>query len=178
MLVEGASDAAALAALAEIEGRDLTADGVAIVPMGGATSVGRYLQHYGPPGLGLALAGLCDTREEPYVRRGLAAAGIAAGSREETELAGFSVCVLDLEDELVRALGPAGVQRVLAEHGDLRRFHRFQHQPAHRGEPIEAQLRRFLGTTSGRKELYGRRLVLAAGPERAPAPLRAVLSRV
>ncbi|MFC7405909.1 TOPRIM nucleotidyl transferase/hydrolase domain-containing protein [Georgenia alba] len=179
VLVEGTSDATALRTLAELQGRDLAGERVAVVPMGGATSVAKYLQRFGPPGLGLHVVGLCDTREEPFVRRGLAAAGIAeVTSREETERAGFSVCVVDLEDELIRALGPAGVLAVLEEHGDLSRFRRFQRQPAHRREPVAHQLRRFLGTTSGRKALYAQRLVKAAGPDRAPAPLRAVLARV
>ncbi|GAA4432295.1 hypothetical protein GCM10023169_37910 [Georgenia halophila] len=178
VLVEGASDAAALAALAICQGRDLDADGVAIVPMGGATSVGRFLLRLGPRGLDLPVVGLCDTREVPFVHRALAAAGIATvTTRAETERAGFFVCVRDLEDELIRALGPDAVEEVLERHQDLARFRRFQRQPAHREQPVTQQLHRFLGTTSGRKEAYARRLVEAAGPARAPEPLRAVLAR-
>ena len=44
VLVEGLSDRAALAALAGRRGRSLEAEGVAIVAMGGAQALGRFLQ--------------------------------------------------------------------------------------------------------------------------------------
>ena len=50
ILVEGESDRAALTVLAARRDRDLTAEGIAILPMGGATSIGRYLSRYGPGG--------------------------------------------------------------------------------------------------------------------------------
>jgi hypothetical protein len=61
-------------------GRDATlaADGVAVVPIGGAQSIGRFLRHYGPEGLGVRLAGLCDAGEERDYRRGLERAGLGA----------------------------------------------------------------------------------------------------
>ena len=43
VLVEGASDRAALEVLAERRGRDLSAERVAIVAMGGATNIAHYL---------------------------------------------------------------------------------------------------------------------------------------
>ncbi len=50
VLVEGASDQAALQTLAGRYGRDLTAEGVSIVPMGGATTIGHFLDLLGPNG--------------------------------------------------------------------------------------------------------------------------------
>ena len=43
ILVEGVSDQRAVEAVAELRGRDLAAEGVAVVPIGGAQAIGRYL---------------------------------------------------------------------------------------------------------------------------------------
>src|SRR5215216_69833 len=51
VLVEGISDQCALAALAERRGRDLHAEGISVVPIGGAQSIGRFLNRFGPQGL-------------------------------------------------------------------------------------------------------------------------------
>ena len=56
-----------------------------------------------------------------------------------------------------------------------RLFRRFQRQPAQRGRTIEAQLHRFFGTTSGRKEQYARVLTSALAADRLPDALRGVL---
>ena len=81
MLVEGISDQGALEALAERRGRDLAAEGVSVVPIGGAQSIGRFLSRFGPEGLDLKLAGLCDVGEEGDFRRGLERAGLGWTSR-------------------------------------------------------------------------------------------------
>jgi len=78
VLVEGFSDRCALEALAARGGRDLNREGVSIVPMGGATNIGHLLDVFGPRGLGVRLAGLCDAAEEPDFRRGLQRAGLGA----------------------------------------------------------------------------------------------------
>jgi hypothetical protein len=177
VLVEGISDQRAVEALAARRGRDLLAEGVCIVAMGGAMGVARYLRVFGPDGLGLIVRGLCDQGEEGYFRRGLEQTGFGAGlTRSAMALLGFHVCVVDLEDELIRALGVAGVEGVLAAQGDLDRFRLFQNQPAQRERPIDRQLRRFMGTTSGRKAWYARALVLAVDADRVPAPLDRVLA--
>ena len=75
ILVEGMSDQAALEALAERRGRTLGTQGISIVHMGGATSIGRFLDLFGPHGLDVRLAGLCDAAEEGYFRRALQRAG-------------------------------------------------------------------------------------------------------
>ena len=54
------------------------------------------------------------------------------------------VCVRDLEDELIRALGSGPVEEVVAANGELETFRSFQNQPAWRGRPTEDQLRRWL----------------------------------
>ncbi|MBK6012349.1 TOPRIM nucleotidyl transferase/hydrolase domain-containing protein, partial [Streptomyces sp. MBT53] len=68
VLLEGPSDVAAVDALATARGRDLPAEGVCVLSMGGAMNVGRYARLLGPSpsGPGLRLTGLCDEREHPY----------------------------------------------------------------------------------------------------------------
>ena len=179
LLVEGVSDLSAVEALAGRYGRDLAAEAVCVVPIGGAMAVRRYLRILGPQGLGLDVRGLCDEAEEGHVRRGLAQAGFGpVPDRSALESLGFRICVADLEDELIRALGTAGVERVLAVEKDLARFRTFQNQPAQREQPVDRQMHRFLGTTSGRKAHYGRALVLALDLDRVPRPLHEVLSGV
>jgi hypothetical protein len=179
VLVEGLSDQAALQALATITGRDLVGDGVAIVAIGGATNIARYLTLYGPQGRGLLVAGLCDAGEERAFRRGLTRAGFGDDlTRARVEQLGFFVCDLDLEDELIRALGVDAVERVIEQQGELASLRIMQRQPAQRGRTAEQQLRRFIGTRSGRKIRYGQLLVEALEPEQVPAPLVGVLDWV
>ncbi|GGR88129.1 hypothetical protein Snoj_64890 [Streptomyces nojiriensis] len=168
VLLEGPSDHAAVEALAARRGRDLAAEGVCILPMGGAMSVARYTGLLGPPGLGLRLTGLCDEREQPFYDRALDRAG---APRQ-----GFFVCVADLEDELIRALGTERIEEILRAEGDLRSWETFVRQPAQHGRPRQRQLRRFLGTKKGRKIRYGRLLVEALEPDRTPAPLDGLLA--
>ena len=176
VLVEGVSDRVAVETLAELRGRDLEAEGVLVVPIGGAQAIGRYLNLYGPRGLGLRLAGLCDAGEEREFRRGLERAGLgAAVSRADMEALGFYVCVDDLEDELIRALGPESVERVVESHGDLRKFRTLQKQPEWRDRPLHDQLRRFMGSGGRRKIRYARYLVEALAPGQTPRPLDRVI---
>ncbi|MER5554114.1 TOPRIM nucleotidyl transferase/hydrolase domain-containing protein [Streptomyces sp. NPDC002793] len=168
VLLEGLSDAAAVDALAASRGRDLAAEGVCVLPMGGAMSIGRFAGLLGPPGLDLRLTGLCDEAEWGYYTRGLA----RAGATEQ----GFFICAADLEDELIRALGPTRVAELVEAEGDLRPLKTFLNQPAQRGRTSERQLRRFLGTKKGRKIRYGRVLVEALGPDRVPEPLDRLLA--
>lgn len=179
VLVEGVSDQNALEALAAMRHRDLAGEGVCVVPIGGAMGVARYLRLFGMRGLSVNVRGLCDEAEEGYFRRGLEQAGFGRGlDRSAMESLGFHVCVSDLEDELIRALEVLGVERVLTAEGDLARFRVFQNQPAQRGRAVERQLRRFMGTTSGRKARYARKLVLALDPNRVPHPLDHLLASV
>lgn len=179
VLVEGRSDQAALETLAARRGRDLAAEGVAIVEMGGATAIGTFVERFGPHGLDVRLAGLCDEGEERYFRRALERAGFGTVlTRAAMAALGFHVCVADLEDELIRALGTERVGELVTNEGELASFRTFQRQPAQRGRPLAAQLRRFLGTTSGRKIRYGTVLVAALDLDTVPIPLDAVLAAV
>ena len=179
VLVEGMSDQVALQELAQRRGRRLDAEGVVIVSIGGATNINRFLDLFGPGGLGVRLAGLCDAAEEGYFRRGLERAGLGSTlSRAEMEALGFYVCVADLEEELIRCLGTAAVEQIIDAQGQLGSFRTLQKQPAQQGRSTEDQLRRFMGTRSGRKSHYARLLVGALDPARVPRPLDRVLAHV
>lgn len=179
VLVEGASDRSALEVLAARDSRDLGAERISIVPMGGATNLGHFLELLGPRGRGLRLAGLCDAGEELGFQRDLERAGLGSGlDRAGLERRGFFVCTADLEDELIRALGVAGVCSVIEAEGELSSLHRFQRQPAQRGRAAQAQLRRFLGTRSGRKDQYARLLAEALTPAQVPDPLARLLAHI
>jgi hypothetical protein len=179
ILVEGPSDQSALQTLAARYGRNLRADGVFVVPMGGATNIGPFLAVFGPHGFGVHLAGLCDEAEEDDFRLGLERAGLGHRlTRGALERLGFYVCVADLEDELIRSLGVAVVERLIEVEGELGPFRTFCRQPAQRGRTREQQLRRFMGTRSGRKIRYGQVLAGALDLSRVPYPLSGVLSRV
>ena len=179
MLVEGISDKVALETLAERRDRDLDGEGVSILPIGGAQAIARFLNRFGPQGLGVRLAGLCDAGEEHDFRRGLERAGLGADlTRADMEQLGFYVCEADLEDELIRALGTASVERVVDAEGDLGSFRTLQKQAAWRGRPAEEQLRRFMGSGGSRKIRYARLLVDALDLARVPRPLDAVLAHV
>jgi hypothetical protein len=179
VLVEGISDQIALETLAARRGRDLDGEGISVVPIGGAQAIGRFLTRFGPQGSDARLAGLCDAGEEEVFRRSLERAGFGSNlTRFEMEQLGFHVCVADLEDELIRALGPASVEAVLDSQGDLHSFRTFQKQPAWRRQSIEGQLRRFMGSADRRKIRYARLLVDALDVAQVPRPLAGVLAHV
>jgi hypothetical protein len=179
VLVEGISDQRALEALARRHGRDLDADGVSIVPIGGAQAIGRYLDRYGPRGLDVRLAGLCDAAEEGEFKRALERAGLGSSlTRDDMEALGFYVCVADLEDELIRALGVDTVEGIVDAQGGLGSFRTLQKQPAWQGRPVDLQLRRFMGSGGSRKIRYAQLLVDALELARVPRPLDRVLAHV
>ena len=166
VLVEGPSDRSAVATLARRRGRDLEAEGIDVVPMGGYGNLPRLLERY----RGVRIAGLYDVGEERHFLRAL-----RRDDRSDLERAGFYACTRDLEDELTRAVGPEGVERVLAEQGELRAFRTFQKQPAHRARPLEEQLHGFMWN---RKQRYAVLLVEALDLDRVPRPLDSVLAFV
>jgi len=178
VLVEGMSDQAALETLARRRGLPLGRGGIAVVPMGGATNIGRFLNLLGPAGIGVRVAGLCDADEEGYFRRALERAGFGLTvSRADMEALGFFVCTAGLEDELIRALGHAAVEQIIQAQGELRPFRTFQKQPAQQRQDLAGQLHRFMGTRSGRKSQYARLLAGALDLTRVPRPLDLVLAR-
>ena len=179
VLVEGISDQIAVETLAARRGRNLDRESVSVVPIGGAQAIGRFLTRFGPQGSDARLAGLYDAGEEEVVRRSLQRAGFGSHlTRFDLQRLGFHVCVADLEDELIRALGPASVEAALGSEGDLGSFRTFQKQPAWRGQSIEAQLRRFMGSADRRKLRYARLLVDALDLAQVPRPLDRVLAHV
>jgi hypothetical protein len=159
VLVEGISDRLALEAVARRGAVDLAGAGIEIVPMGGAHAIARFARRYADT----CVAALCDAGERDVFRR--------AGIPDDALFA----CDVDLEDELVRAAGAGTVEALLAEHGDASPFRTFQRQPAWRGRPLAAQLRRFLTSSDRRKFRYIPLILGALPPERIPEPLAGVL---
>jgi hypothetical protein len=121
VLVEGVSDRVALTELARRRGVDLAARGVEVVAMGGATNVGHHVRRWQGP------------RRAPRraVRRRRGRVVRPALGAEPTPRAehGVGVCVADLEDELIRALGVAGVEAVIAREGRLGSLRTLRRQP-------------------------------------------------
>ena len=179
VLVEGSSDQVALETLALRRGRNLDVERIAIVPIGGAQAIGNFLDRFGPRGENVKLAGLCDAGEESDFRRGLERAGLGTDlTRAEMERLGFYVCDADLEDELIRSLGAAAVERVVDAQGELRSFRTLQKQAVWHGRATEEQLRRFMGSGARRKIRYARLLVDALDLDHVPRPLDRVLAHV
>jgi hypothetical protein len=177
VLVEGISDQIALEALAERRGRNLDAEGVSVMPIGGAQAIGRFLDRFGPRGANVRLAGLCDAGEESAFRRALGRAGLGSNlTRADMERLGFYVSVADLEDELIRALGAASVEQVVAAQGDLGSFRTLQKQSVWQGRTNEEQLRRFMGSGGRRKIRYARLLLDALDLTQVPRPLDCLLA--
>jgi predicted ATP-dependent endonuclease of OLD family len=179
ILVEGISDQLALEALARRRGRKLEAEGISVVPMGGATNIRRFLDVYGPQGFDMRLAGLYDAGEEGDFKRALERTGFGSDlSRSDMERFGFYACQADLEEELIRALGAAAVERVIEAQSELTSLRSLQNQPAWRGRKVEDQLRRFFGSKGNRKSRFGALLVEALDLTQVPRPLDLVLAHL
>ena len=163
VLVEGISDLIALAAIAERRGRDLDSEGTVVVPAGGAQGFQQLIEQFRERGV--VVRCLVDQAEEVAVRR-------APGDSGGLDL---FVCVEDLEDELIRAVGPDKVVTIIDREGDLKSFRSLQKQPAWRDGELTPQLRRFLGAGARRKLRYARLLALELEPHQVPRPLEQVL---
>jgi hypothetical protein len=173
VLVEGVSDRRAIETLARRRSRRLEGEGIEVIPTAGISNLGRFLELLGPEGHDVELAGLCDHQEHPRVRRALEGAGIAELGAPLERL-GFFTCVRDLEDELIRALGPERMFALLEANGDIRRFRSFRNQPAQRHKAIEDQFWRWLGN---HKIRYAPLMVDGLDLDRVPRPLESVLRR-
>jgi hypothetical protein len=172
VLVEGASDAAAVRAAAAVAGRDLGA--VELVAMGGATNARRVLAELVPAGA--HVLGLCDRAEAAYVLRALRHVGYAVRDVDSLPGHGFWVCDRDLEEELIRAAGARRALEVLEHTRLASSFRTFTRQPAWADRPFADQLRRFAGAGSGRKERLAEALTSALRPDELPPPLAGLLS--
>ena len=160
VLVEGVSDLMALEAVAERQGRDLSAERIVVVPVGGAHAFELHLEPLRQRAI--EVRALVDRAEELIVRD-------TPGSL------GVYMCVEDLEDELIRAVGPVRVEAILEREGDLGSFRTLQNQPAWREGDVTSQLRRFMGAGARRKLRYARLLAQELDPDRIPLPLVRVL---
>jgi hypothetical protein len=163
VLVEGESDRVAVEALAVRRGRDLAAERVAVVAVGGAHALERALRDWD----GAVVAGLYDRGEERVVRRAVERAG--------TDGSGFFACDPDLEGELVRALGVVRMLELVEERGQTSAFATYRKQPDKRERPLEEQLHGWLHNWKVR---YAAALVDALDLDRVPPPLDAVLAHV
>jgi hypothetical protein len=175
VLVEGESDRFAVEALATRLDVDLVAAGATVVSMGGVTNLHHHLAVLAGDPVRRRVLGLFDVGEIAYVRGAVDEAGLGPADADLASR-GFFACVPDLEGELIRALGSARVQELLAEHGELARFRAFQQQPAQRERAVDAQLRRFMGTHSGRKARFAPIFVRALEESRIPLALTSLLT--
>ena len=178
VLVEGISDQIAVETLAMRLGHNLASEGVSVVSMGGVHALGYYVTQFGAQTASLGIAGLYDVGEEGVVNRTLQRAGFGSSlKRTDLEDLGFYACVVDLEDELIRALGAASVEAVIDAQGELHSFRTLQKQPEWRGQRVEDQLRRFMGSGATRKIRYARLLVDTLALDQVPRPLHLVLAQ-
>ncbi|MFK4728075.1 ATP-dependent endonuclease [Agromyces mediolanus] len=179
ILVEGDSDAVVVERLASARGLRLEGgpDGAALISLRGVTNIRRVVTELRSAHPTTRLVGLADAPEERVVAAALAPDG-ALPDRAELERRGFFVCVRDLEDELIRALGTDVVEDAVRELGETGRFATFQRQPEWRDRPRAAQLHRFAGSGAGRKRALAERLAERLDARTTPAPLRALLDRV
>jgi hypothetical protein len=178
VLLEGPSDVAAVRAVAAAYG---VTDGVhryQLVDMGGVTNFRRHLVALRTASEPVRVLGMCDADEAQFLVRALQVEG--DGLRHAADLAGhgFYVCDGDLEDELIRALGPDRVVSVLGRLGLRARLATFQRQPAWRDRPLHEQLHRFAGVAAGRKTLLASALAECLAPGEAPAPLRRLVAEI
>ena len=178
VLVEGNSDAGAVRALADLLGCDLNSNHIQIWSADGVTNFSHLLVDFVHKHPGAEFCGMYDVADERHVRRALTHAAIPVAAHESLESVGFFACVADLEDELIRALGVAGVERVLEAQGELISFRRFQAMPQHRSTPEHRQLHRFLGTRATRKIRSAQRLVEALGLAGLPRPLAKLAAKL
>jgi hypothetical protein len=176
VLVEGWSDQAAVETWARMCAVDLADSRVVVLPVGGITNIGKFASALRAPGVGVVPCGLYDASEEAVTLRCLERAGLGTRlTRRTAELLGFFACDSDLEDELIRAIGTAGVEGILEAEGEIQSFRRFQAQPAQLGREKHSLLKRFMGTRAGRKIRYGSLMVAALAPEQVPLPVKNVL---
>ena len=175
VLLEGASDVAAVRVVAERTGIDLEDLGVHLVDMHGATNIRRYLLAAAEATDSPRVLGMCDRPEGIFFVRALHRLGCDVRAVDELPDWGFHVCHRDLEDELMRDLGERGTRQVLTDLGLTQRFAMLTQQPAWVAGTFHEQVHRFAGAASGRKELMAAALAQALDIDALPAPLAGLL---
>lgn len=181
-LVEGDSDALVVRRLLAVRG--LRAE---VLPMGGITNVAAHLDAIWRQDADRPVVGLCDTAERRFVARALRRHGApfpdGTDGDDNDEVAtladlGFFVCVRDLEEELIRALGAKQVLAAVDDLGLMPAFETFAQQPQWRSRDAAEQLHRFAGAGSGRKSLLDDQLGARLDERTLPAPLAALVRAV
>jgi hypothetical protein len=176
VIVEGQSDGAAVRALARRQGYDLDAEGVSVVPWAATGTSAGFSSGTGPRGsVSVSPPSMTPRKSTTSGARSLEPASGQTSPAGDLEALGFYACHVNLEDELTRALGPAAMEELFEAQGELSAFRTYQKQPAHREEPIEAQLRGFLWN---RKLKYGVLIIETLNLDSVPRPLAAVLAHV
>jgi hypothetical protein len=179
VLVEGVTDELALTLAARRSGRDLEAEAVSVVPINGAHAMGPFLRRLAAEEPEAKLAGLYDEGEEEVIRTALERNGFGTNlDRIRLEKAGFFACVVDLEDELIRAAGESTLSGLIELEGDAPPWHTFRKQRAWNGRPVDQQFRRFIRSVSERNSRYIRAIVETIDPSRLPRPLRLLLDYI
>lgn len=178
VLLEGPSDVAAVTAFLGGRAGRLGHPAYEVVGLDGITNVWTHLRDASARRPAPQVLGLCDVGEARVVVRALQRVGRPVAEPEGLGAEGFFVCDRDLEDELIRALGPDRCLRVLHEQGLMSRFEAFSRQQAWAGRPLTDRLHRFCGIASGRKILLAGAMAMALGLEHAPPPLAALLERL
>lgn len=176
VLLEGPSDVAAVRALMESGGIDPAP--VELVSLQGITNVGRVLKEIRQVVGDIDVVGLCDAAESRFPVQALADDGLPARDATDLPVYGWFVCEADLEDELIRALGPQQALQALEGAGLGGRFEALRIQGAWADRPLAEQLHRFCGAAAGRKELAAAVLARALPKDAVPEPLSMLLDRI
>ncbi len=174
VLVEGNSDRIALETLLAVRRSSTAVDVQSTNGAGGlGAGIAEARRQYGSS---VRLSGMYDIAELLAVSRTLVSAGVSdGGDHRDLETVGFFACEPDLEGELIRAAGVNAVVATISEAGEERALRSLRNQPAWRGLPLADQLRRFMGSQSGRKSRYARLLVEQLDASAVPRPLDEVL---
>lgn len=163
VLVEGESDRAAVLAAAHVLG--ITLDGVEVMALGGATNIASFVRQLAAEPHVATMLGLADEAEQGLFLRHLPADDVFA-------------CSIDLEEELIRALGVDAMIEFIEQQGELRPFLTLQKQPAQRDRSVEQHLHRFCGSRATRKIRYANAITAQLPADRLPPPLVALLDRL
>ncbi len=160
VLVEGISDQIAVDSLLARSGRDATAERIVVVPIGGAHGVAKFVDEFVGRG-DVAVFGLCDEAEADFFAD-------AFGSHA---LDSFSVCVPDLEAELIRSFDQDELESIIEHQGELRSLRTMQKQTGWRDRHFAEQAHRWIRSRALRSSRYAALLIDAAEEQRLPQPL-------